>query len=63
MVRLKSASTLLTLTAAGRRRGFGRRGAAEQPSTTSAEPGAVSLKWLDSCLRHTPATATSAYPY
>ena len=44
MVRLKAASALLTLSPAGRRRGFGRGAAAKR----KAEPSeAVTLKWRD----------------
>ena len=48
MVRLKAASTLLTLSPAGRRRGFGRRGAVGKNGTpgTGAMDG-VTLRWLD----------------
>ena len=49
MVRLKAASALLTLSPAGRRRGFGRGGAARQNGTSGTVPTvAVSLRWRDS---------------
>jgi hypothetical protein len=49
MVRLKAAVALLTLSPAGRRRGFGRGGPVRQNSTSGTVPTeAVSLKWLDS---------------
>ena len=49
MVRLKAATALLTLSPAGRRRGFGRGGAARQNGTLGTVPTeAVTLKWLDS---------------
>jgi hypothetical protein len=43
-MRLKAASTLLALSPAARRRGWGRRGIVQQPSKAQQE---VSLKWLD----------------
>jgi hypothetical protein len=45
LVRLKAASTFLTLTSAGRRRGFGRGASASRKAQPSED---VTLKWLDS---------------
>jgi hypothetical protein len=48
MMRIKAASTLLTLSPAGRRRGFGRGGAAQQNGTSGKVPTeAVTLRWRD----------------
>ena len=48
MVRLKAASALLTLSPAGRRRGFGRGGPVRQNGTSGTVPTeAVTLKWRD----------------
>jgi hypothetical protein len=44
MVRLKAASTFLTLTSAGRRRGFGRGASAGRKARPSED---VALKWRD----------------
>jgi hypothetical protein len=49
MVRLKAATALLTLSPAGRRRGFGRGVASRQNDTSGTVPTeAVTLKWRDS---------------
>ena len=50
MVRVKSAGTLLSISPAARRRGWGRhgRGGGAQERARDEAPSAVTLKWLDS---------------
>jgi hypothetical protein len=49
LVRLKAATALLTLSPAGRRRGFGRGGAVRHVGTSdSVPPQGVTLRWRDS---------------
>jgi hypothetical protein len=49
MMRLKAASTLLALSPAARRRGWGRRGAVQQNGTSGTMPmEALTLRWRDS---------------